>query len=200
MTQIRSNWFGRTILVGAFAAAPALAVGGPKATAALVLTNEGIGKVAPGFTGGLAELRAALPGLDVREAVIKDEDGRESPGYEVHSGRELRFTLIGDKGKIYLDSKPGLKTSDGLAIGASFEQLAAIKHPHTCVGFSVFNISVVCKLSPAGLVYVFDDLKDQPQADEKQLEGQLRAHKIGHVRWVGKGDLAVPKVAATTAK
>ncbi len=180
-----------TLLAGLLATLiPLAATAAPKP---LTLSSAGIGKLAAGFTGGLAELRTALPGLDIREAVIKGDDNVTSPGYEVRSGSKLRFTLISQGGSIYLDSKPGLATDQHLAIGSTFEQLAAVKPGLTCQGFDVFKITVACRWKGEAVVYVFDDLKDKPRAGA-ELDAQLARHKIGHIRWVAKGELAVPNV------
>jgi hypothetical protein len=174
------------------APAPAGPAPAPAAAGPVGLGGAGIGGVRDGFSGGLAELRAALPGMDVQEAIIDLEEGETSPGFQVRQakGRDVLFTLIAGGGSIFLEAlSPELRTADGLHVGSTFEELAAVKQRRSCKGFIAEGYRATCSLGKGSLVYEFLNLDGEPKKG-KALDRQLKRQKIAVIRWVGKGTLA----------
>ena len=119
------------------AAAPAADVpadAGPPAGGALVLGEAGLGGINGATPGTVAGMRAALPGLEIREAEIPAGEGETSRGFDVvRGGRVVAQVVLDDAGKVaFIDASgegsgeagaDAIRTSDGIAVGASFDDV-----------------------------------------------------------------------------
>lgn len=100
------------------------------APSALVLRETGLGGVNAGTPGTLAGVRAALPGLEIRDAEIAAGEGETSRGFDVvRHGHVIAQIVLDDAGKVSFIDATGdgeadaIRTSDGIAVGASFDDV-----------------------------------------------------------------------------
>lgn len=156
---------------------------------ALVLDDKGIGELREGFTGGVAELGKALPGLTV--TALGDTDNEGMGGYRVaRDGTEL-FTLTPADGDVYLKAQaPGLTTSDGLQVGSTFEELAAVKRKRECTTSdevgpdAVAAFLAVCRFEGGTIAYELAfDAEAEPAQSGPDLEKLLAGKKVTAIKW-----------------
>jgi hypothetical protein len=179
------------------AAAPPPAADAATATTATVpkLENGGIGGFKTGFSGGLAELKAALPGLDIKEAWLPIGEGEQVEGYEVRKGDDVLFTLVPDaNGTVLLETtNDAVVTADGIHTGSKFEELAAVAKPRKCEGINAEGFFGVCTLGSDSIIYEIA-LDNEPPKNKAKLDKALAGKLVETIRWQTQAKLAVPKL------
>jgi hypothetical protein len=175
----------------------AAAATAPAAGAIPRLEEDGIGGFKTGFTGGLAELKAALPGLDIKEAWLAIGEGEQVEGYEIKQADELLFTLLPDaNGTVMLETtSPKIVTADNLHTGSKYEELAAVARPRKCEGINAEGYFGVCTIGDDPIVYELA-LDKEPPRNKAKLEKALAGKLIETIRWSTEAKLAVPKLGA----